>query len=163
MSDDARAPAVVADGFPGTPALVMSAGVALSRETTQEVAGVIERTCRRERMRRRTMTVTMAVVGALTAWFMFSVAPPGEWLSAALFSVGIMLGLSLPVFLAWGVFNRALLDATAAHAAVPRAVLADAVVRMRREGIGASTALREALAATTAAPAGARTKALSRR
>jgi hypothetical protein len=132
-----------------TPARVMSPGTALSRDTAQELAAVVERTARGEKMRRRVMLVTSTALASFMALFYGGTAPSHADLPRLVFFVLLVVGLPLPVFLAWGVFHRALLDAAAAHAAVPRAVLLDAVGRMRREGIGASTALRDALASST--------------
>ena len=70
MSEDVGATTTaltVVEAVPGTPARVMNAGTALSREVAQELAAVVERTFRRERLRRRTsaMTVVVGRVGLL--------------------------------------------------------------------------------------------------
>ena len=138
----------VVEAVPGTPARVMNAGTALSREVAQELAAVVERTFRRERLRRRTsmMTITGGVVGAITtavgSLLLFNSSP--EDVTGL---VSVMIAAPLTLHLLWGARNRALLDVAADDGAMPRAVLVDAVHRMRRAGVGPSTALRDAQAA----------------
>jgi hypothetical protein len=136
------------DAPASTPARVMSPGTALSRDTAQALAAVVERTARGEKTRRRVMLVTSTALAAFMALFYGGSAPSPTDLPRMVFFIVLVVGLPLPVFLAWGVLHRALLDAAAAHAGVPRAVLLDAVGRMRRTGVGASTALRDALASS---------------
>ena len=66
---------LVASDVPGTPARVMNAGTALSREVGQELAAVVERTARRERLRRRTGLVTVPGTLALYGLFVWATAP----------------------------------------------------------------------------------------
>jgi hypothetical protein len=139
---------LVASDVPGTPARVMNAGTALSREVGQELAAVVERTARRERLRRRTGLVTVPGTLALYGLFVWATAPSDADVESIVAAFCGLAALPLALHLLWGARNRALLDVAAADGAVSRAVLADAVQRMRRDRLGPSSALREALAAT---------------
>jgi hypothetical protein len=138
---------IVVDAAPGTPARVMNAGTALSREVAQEQAAVVERAFRRERLRRRTALFTMPGATLLYGLFAWATAPSKVEVEAVIAAFAAVLAGPLTLHLLWGVRNRALLDVAAADGAASRAVLVDAVRRMRRHGLGPSTALREAQAA----------------
>ena len=151
MSEDVGATTTaltVVEALPGTPARVMNAGTALSREVAQELAAVVERTFRRERLRRTTSarTVIGGVVGAILCAFggLVLFGRSAEELAVVM---SVMIAAPLALHLLWGARNRALLDVAADDGAMPRAVLVDAVQRMRRAGVGPSTALRDAQAA----------------
>ncbi len=146
MSAKLEALAVV-DDVPGTPARVMNAGTALSREVAQELATVVDRTFRRERLRRRTTMVTMPGGVALFGLFVWATAELPPPIEAPVTALASIVAVSLTLHLLWGARNRALLDVAADDGAMPRAVLVDAVQRMRRAGVGPSTALRDAQAA----------------
>jgi hypothetical protein len=141
---------VVVDAPPGTPARVMNPGTQLSREVAQELAAVVERTFRRERLRRRSTVVTISGAALLYALLLWAGEAPLTHIGQATLT-GLVFGLPGPLtlHLLWGARNRALLDVAAAEGAVSRAVLVDAVHRMRRERVGPSTALRDAQAAET--------------
>lgn len=138
---------IVVDPAPGTPARVMNAGTALAREVAQELATVVERTFRRERLRRRTALFTMPGAAVLYGLFVWATAPSNIELEAMVVGFSIVLSGPLTLHLVWGARNRALLDVAAADGATSSAVLVDAVQRMRQLGFGPSTALRDALAA----------------
>ena len=143
-------PAAGADARPGTPARIMNAGTALSREVAQELATVVERTYRRERLRRRTTMVTVPGAVALYAFFLWATGASRYQLEAILVALSAIVAAPLAVHLLWGARNRALLDVAADDGAMSRAVLVDAVRRMQRERVGPSTALRDAQAARRA-------------
>ena len=137
----------VFDDVPGTPARVMNAGTALSREIAQELATVVERTFRRERLRRRTTMVTMPGGVALYGLFVWATSSTSLDIEALVVALASIVAASLTLHLLWGARNRALLDVAAADGAMSRVALVDAVQRMRRAGVGPSTALRDAQAA----------------
>ena len=151
MSDNAQssttALAVVAP-VPGTPARVMKAGQALSPEVAQALAADVERTFRREVIRRRTSAMTaIGGVGSASLSAFVGLVRFGNSIEEVAFVTAAMVAAPLALHLLWGARNRALLDVAAANGAVSRMVLIDAVQRMQREDVGPSTALRDALTA----------------
>jgi hypothetical protein len=131
---------------PGTPAVIVRPGTALPATTMQELASVIDKTVRRERLRRRTTIGILLAVSALAIVQAGLTVVPETELARAVAVVAVYFAAPLLASLLWGTRNRALVDSAAAHAAVPASVLVRAVRISQRDGVGASTALRTALA-----------------
>jgi hypothetical protein len=137
-------PSVLVAAPPGTPARVMNAGTALSREVAQELAAVVEQTFRRERLRRRATVIAMPTIVAIYAFYLWATNWAHVEGEAVIVVVSVALAGPLALHLLWGARNRALLDVAADDGAISRAMLVDAVQRMQRDRVGPSTALRDA-------------------
>jgi len=134
-----------------TSTAIMRAGDAIGADLLQDLAIAVATTAARERLRKR-VTATLVLVGALAG--VIGVAGSAT-------SVGVMPLIAfgalcaapvLPLFLAWGVRNRALLNAVAAEAAVDHRQLVAAVRLVEKKGVGPSQALSTTLARTRAKP-----------
>jgi hypothetical protein len=123
---------------------VVRAGHALSADLLQELAATVATTAQRERLRKSVITA-LGVAGGLAAGLGLvggSTVPAN--LPAMLFAT-LCIAPILPLALAWGVRNRALLNAAARDAAVDHSVLARAVRLVERQKLGPSAALQTAL------------------
>jgi hypothetical protein len=132
------------DEAPSSSMAVVRAGHQLSRDLLQELAVAVALTAQRERQRRSSVIAVMSA-GVVAAFLGAdsSLARLGDFSLPLLVVCG--LGLGLPMALAWGVRNRALLNAVADAAAIDHHVLAHAVSLVRTKGVGPSTALLLAL------------------
>lgn len=122
---------------------VMHSGQTLSNDLMHELATTVATTAQRERLRKRTSMVLTGVGAVVVGWA--SVGDfSGQTLPFMLLAMLCLLPL-LPLHLAWGVRNRALLNAAAAAAAVDHSALADAVRAVEKNKLGPSMALQVAL------------------
>jgi hypothetical protein len=123
---------------------VVRPGHALSADLLQDLAATVATTAQRERLRKQVVAV-LGVAGGLAVLIGTS---GGSTLPAnlptMLFAM-LCIAPILPLTLAWGVRNRALLNAAAANAAVDHVALARAVRLVRKGRLGPSSALRQAL------------------
>ena len=129
--------------LPTTSMAVVRPGHALSADLLQELAATVATTAQRERLRKQVMTV-LGVVGGLA----FLIGSAGGRVLPAnlptmLFAV-LCIAPILPLTLAWGVRNRALLNAAARDAAVDHVALARAVRLVEKRRMGPSSALKAA-------------------
>lgn len=122
---------------------VMHNGQTLSNDLMHELATTVATTAQRERLRKRT-SMALTSVGAVVVPWVYLTEFSGETLPFAMFGMLCLLPL-LPLHLAWGVRNRALLNAAAAAAAVDHKALAAAVVAVEKKKYGPSMALQVAL------------------
>lgn len=127
-----------------TSAAIMHAGEAIGADLLQELATAVAKTASRERLRKR-VTVALLLVGALAAAIgLLGGYETGRSLPLVAFGA-LCAAPVLPLFLAWGVRNRALLNAAAADAAVDHRVLAAAVRLVEKNNLGPSLALSASL------------------
>jgi len=136
---------------PSTSMAVVRAGHALSADLLQELAATVATTAQRERLRKQVMTV-LGVAGGLAAFIGItggSTLPAN--LPTMLFAI-VCIAPILPLTLAWGVRNRALLNAAADNAAVDHTALARAVRLVEKRTHGPSAALQVALQGGRALP-----------
>jgi hypothetical protein len=122
---------------------VMRPGDTLPADVMHALSTTVATTAARERLRKRT-TLVLGVVGALAG--AGAVQASGA-LTVAPFALvaAVCLLPVLPLHLAWGVRNRALLNAAARDAAVSPQVLVEAVRAVAKQAQGPSTALQVAL------------------
>lgn len=134
---------VAAVAPPSNPVQVMNAGTLLSSDVIQALAAAVATTAAREQLRRMFTIAGPPLLGSGVAVAGYATD------SSLLLTVGAVTAAAVAcgVSLAWGVANRALLDQLAVDAAVSRKALA-AAVGLARSGVGPSTALRTALAAS---------------
>ncbi len=122
-----------------TSVAVARVGDALGHTLHQELAAVVGVTAARERLR-RSLIVALTVCGSA----LLGLGRYAETISIGVYGALCILPV-LPLMLAWGVRNRALLNAAAANAAVDHVALARAVRLVRKGRLGPSSALRLAL------------------
>lgn len=123
-----------------TSTAIMRAGDAISADLLQELAVAVAKTASRERLRKR-VTAVLLLMGALAG----VIGALGGATTAGglpLVAFGALCAAPvLPLFLGWGVRNRALLNAVAAEAAVDHRQLAAAVRLVEKKRVGPSLAL----------------------
>jgi len=141
--DGGHTDSAVRDPSVQTSMAVMHGGQTLSNDLMHELATTVATTAQRERLRKRTSMV-LAGVGAVVVPWVYLTEFSGETIPFAMLGMLCLLPL-LPLHLAWGVRNRALLNAAAAAAAVDHKALAAAVVAVERNKLGPSMALQVAL------------------
>jgi hypothetical protein len=122
---------------------VVRPGHTLSADLLQELAATVATTAQRERLRKQVMAV-LGVAGGLA----FLIGRTGGStlpanLPTMLFAM-LCIAPILPLTLAWGVRNRALLNAAARDAAVDHIALARAVRLVEKRRMGPSSALQAA-------------------
>lgn len=136
-----------------TSTAIMHAGEAIGADLLQELATAVAKTASRERLRKR-VTIALLAVGALAV----VVGLLGGFETARSLPLVAFGGLCampvLPLFLAWGVRNRALLNAAAAEAAVDNRLLAAAVRLVEKKNLGPSLALSATLSRAKAEAGG---------
>lgn len=131
---------------PSTSMAVARAGQALSADLLQELAATVATTAQRERLRKQVI-LALGVAGGLAAGIGITggTTVPAN-LPTMLFAICCIAPI-LPLTLAWGVRNRALLNAAAHNAAVDHMALARAVRLVEKRTHGPSSALQMALQA----------------
>ncbi len=135
-----------------TSTAVVRPGDEISADLLQELAAAVAKTASRERLRKRVVGLLLLVGGVTAAAGALAGVGTAGGLPIVVFGALCMVPV-LPLLLAWGVRNRALLNAAAAEAAVDHRLLAAAVRMVEKKDLGPSAALSMMLAQ---AKAGAR-------
>ena len=129
---------------PSTSMAVARAGHALSADLLQELAATVATTAQRERLRKQVMTVLGGAGGLAAVIGITGDTTVPANLPTMVFAIACIAPI-LPLALAWGVRNRALLNAAADDAAVDNVTLARAVRLVEKRTLGPSAALQVAL------------------